>query len=129
MKKKVKKKVVKEKAASTVKAKAKKIKVVDIEVDDYKPPRTYKIVGYCPKCDIMLSKKDFVSKMIFECPCGCRKHKKYLRLISKRDRKRKVSQAISKNQYLKEAKSVKYAAPDHHASNLPDVSSVVNVQE
>ena len=88
---------------------------------DYVQPKTHKILGYCPKCDLALMKNDFVSKMIFECPCGCRKHSKYMLVESKREKKRRK---ISKAQYLKETKSIRKGEPasGHHVSNLPDIS-------
>jgi hypothetical protein len=105
-------------------------KVVVDDEPDYIPPKTYKIVGYCPRCDMFLSTKDFASKMIFVCvKCGLRKHKKYLKTES--ERKRKQQKAISKRQYLKEAASASKHAPavDHHVSNLPDVSIMGDVKD
>ena len=129
MKKKIKKKT---KTAVKPVKKPKKVKKpvkkynnnkVEIAPDEYKPPKTYKILGYCPACDMVLSKKDFVSKMIFECPCGCRKHKKYLKAETKRMKQR---EALSKAQYLKDAAAVtkNAASIDHHSSNLPDISGI-----
>jgi hypothetical protein len=88
--------------------------------DNYEPPKTFKVLGYCPKCDMVLMENDFVSKMIFECPCGCRKHKKYLRLESKRELKRQKQKAISKKQYLREASSVDYNA-NTHVQKIPKI--------
>jgi len=138
VKKVTKKKAVKKKVKKTVK-KVVKVKKKwsslkeEILADDYKPPKTYKVIGYCPKCDIVLMKKDFISKMIFQCPCGCRKHKKYLRNESLRSKKLKIAAEkearVSKKAYLKEAVSnhkhaESYHNLDHHISNLPNVSTV-----
>jgi hypothetical protein len=106
-------------------------KVAAEEEEDYKPPRSFKIVGYCPKCDMFLSTKDFASKMIFVCvKCGLRKHKKYLKPESKRQLKKQV---MSKKQYLREAASKSKLdnlnIKSSNLNDLPDVSTMGNVQK
>jgi len=103
--------------------------------DDYVQPKTYKASGYCPRCDLCIMSHDFISKMIFECPrCQTRKHKKYLKDKSARDRAKAKEEAnISKNEYLKEAASKirdleKQHGSSHHVSNVPDVSIMSEVE-
>ena len=97
--------------------------------DDYVEPVNQKFVGYCPKCDMFLSTKDFASKMIFVCvKCGLRKHKRYLKPESKRQLKTKV---VSKKQYLRDAalKTKSLDVKSSNLSNLPDVSTMGDVQK
>ena len=55
--------------------KIKKIKKKELLGEDgkpYKPPRSYKMLGYCPKCKGMISTKDLISKYIYVC-ASCNK--------------------------------------------------------
>ena len=103
--------------------------------DDYVQPKTHKITGYCPKCDLPIMSNDFVSKLIFECPCGVRKHKKYLKEKSARVIEQEKEDArISKTEYLKEAASrnkelEKYHGSTHLMSDIPDISIMSEVKE
>ena len=104
--------------------------------DDYVQPKTYKIAGFCPKCDLCIMPSDFVSKLIFECPCGTRKHKKYLKKKSARVIKQQGEAArISKKEYLKDASSkIKdlemHHKSTHHISDVPiDVSIMSGVKD
>lgn len=47
--------------------------------EDYKAPPSYKIIGYCPHCNTILSTKDLVSKFVFICPCGKKDRTKKLK--------------------------------------------------
>jgi len=96
----------------------------------YVAPKSYKIVGYCPKCDMFISTKDFESKMIFSCVrCGIRKHKKYL--LNDQQRLAKAEK-ISKKQYLSDAEADnKHIEKSNlnNVANLPNISVMGGVQE
>ncbi len=100
----------------------KKKKEVEPEVI-YIPPKSYKIIGYCPKCGMILSKKDFISKMIFVCPCGVRKHKRFLK---KESSNVKIS---SKKEYLKDAKSNSKQMETHHKDQLETIVDLSNLSD
>ena len=69
------------------------------EPEGYKQPKNHKFIGYCPECDLFLTTKDLISKMVFKCPCGLRKHKKYIK--SESDRVKQLEKVSSKKEYLK----------------------------
>lgn len=96
--------------------------------EDYIPPKNQKFAGYCPKCDMCLTTNDFVSKMVFQCPCGVRKHKKYLKSKSKRQRD---IDKVSKQEYLRDAQlKVKHLESAKGILNaLPDVKVMGKIEE
>jgi len=89
----------------------KKAKKVEEPEEVYVAPKSYKIVGCCPKCNMFVSTKDFESKMIFSCVrCGTRKHKKYIIALESESKSKSESKSVkkykkSKKKYLQEART------------------------
>jgi len=107
-------KIVKKKIGKKGRPKIKKIS--KIEEPEYIPPKSYKFLGYCPKCKVMIGTHDLISKFIFECPCGCRKRVKFLKPETR------PTPVISKRDYLKAAiKKTVTMEKEHKVDIVPEV--------
>ena len=100
-------KVTKVKAVKAVKGKRGRPRKVtkDLCTEYIKPPKSYKFLGYCPKCNFIISKKELVLKTIFLCEsCGKRATVKKLR----RESKASGDVPKSKKEYLQKTIHVNY---------------------
>jgi predicted RNA-binding Zn-ribbon protein involved in translation (DUF1610 family) len=72
-----------------------KKKAAPTELHDMSNVKTYKFLGFCKKCEFQISKKELVSKTIYECPSCGKKDK-----ISKLIKKLSTEKPKSKKEYL-----------------------------
>ena len=56
--------------------------------------KSIKFLGYCPKCKFLISKKELVSKKLFQCP-SCEKRARTNRLL-----KESGSEPLTRKEYL-----------------------------
>ena len=85
--------------------------------DDYKPPKSHKMLGYCSRkgCTCMIGTLDLVSKLIFVCPvCSKRDHIKKLKKPSK------PKEQMSKKEFLDSHMTTDYH--DMPAMNDPEIN-------
>lgn len=88
-------------AAAVVPKKVAK-KPVKKEVINLHPPTNVyqsKFLGYCPKCDVMVSSRDMISKFIYECSC-CNHRARLKTLLA--GKKNAIEKPESQKRYLKE---------------------------
>ena len=113
------------KGSKNKKSKKKVLKKIE-DIEEYKVPKSYKFLGYCPKCKGMISERDLESRFIFICPCGCRKRTKYLRKAIRG--KEKVS---SKEEYLKNAikKSKQIESKHKIETNIPEAKIIHEMEK
>lgn len=70
-------------------------KVVCTESYDMSKVKKFKFLGYCKKCEALISSKELVKKTIYECPC-CHKRDRVTRLLNELEREKPKS----KKEYL-----------------------------
>jgi len=83
-------------------------KIVEPVIEAIVPPsdmKKTKFLGYCPKCDFMIVKRDLISKFLFICP-SCNKRARIKQL--KKELKRSEPRPATKKEYLENTIDAKH---------------------
>jgi len=93
----------------------KALRKLSTECDNYLAPKSFKFIGYCNKCNTIISSNDLESKFIWICPC-CNKRARTSKL--KEVSKIQPIEVMSQRQYLKET-NIKMS--DNISFQIPEI--------
>ena len=96
---------------------------------DYKPPRSYKFLGNCPKCKGMIGTKDLVSKFIFVCSsCDKRARTNKLKGLKSNLADKTDMSKMTKAEYLETSIAVPHDMPPMNEKNeLVNVKLAIDI--